>query len=88
MVSHCHELGKGWVPEDGIVWQANVGDVEVNEPGAVVVALPKDDRSSSLPEAVPKKKKASPGPNPHEAGTSGGIALGSAPVQGAPPSIA
>ena len=26
MVSHCHELGQGWVPEDGIVWQANVGE--------------------------------------------------------------
>ena len=43
MVSHCHELGQGWIPEDGIVWQANVGDVEVNELGAVVVALPKGD---------------------------------------------
>ena len=37
VMSHGHELGQGWVPEDGIVWQANVGDVKVNELGAVVV---------------------------------------------------
>ena len=49
VVSHCHELGQGWVPEDGIVWQANVGDFEVNELGAVVVALPKGDRKANLP---------------------------------------
>ena len=41
MMSHCHELGQGWVPEDGVVWQTNVGDVKVDELGAVVVALPK-----------------------------------------------
>ena len=41
MVSYCHELGQGWVPEDGVVWQTDVGDVEVDELGAVVVALPK-----------------------------------------------
>ena len=40
-MSHCHELGQGWITKDGIVWQANVGDVEVNELGAVVVALSK-----------------------------------------------
>ena len=28
MVGHCHELGQCWVPEDGVVWQTNVGDVE------------------------------------------------------------
>ena len=49
MVSHCQELGQSWVPEDGIVWQANVGDVEVNELDAVVVALPKGDRKANLP---------------------------------------
>ena len=41
MVSYGHELGQRWVPKDGVVRQANVGDVEVNELGAVVVALPK-----------------------------------------------
>ena len=49
VVSHCHELGQGWVPEDGIVWQANVGDVKVNELGVVVVALPKGDGKANLP---------------------------------------
>ena len=33
MVSDCHELGQGWIPEDGIVWQADVRDVEVDEIG-------------------------------------------------------
>ena len=45
MMSHCHELVQRWVPEDGIVWQVDVGDVKVNELGAVVVALPKGDRN-------------------------------------------
>ncbi len=49
MVSHCHELGQGWIPKDGIVWQANVSDVEVNELGAVVAALSKGDRKADLP---------------------------------------
>ena len=44
MVSHCHELGQGWVPEDGVVWKANLGDVEVNDLSAVVVALAEGDR--------------------------------------------
>ena len=39
-MGHGHELGQGWVPEGGIVRQADVSDVEVNEPGVVVVALP------------------------------------------------
>ena len=39
MVSHGHELGQRWVPEDGVVRQANVSDVEVDELGAVVVAV-------------------------------------------------
>ena len=49
MVSHCHELGQGWVPEDGVVWQTDVGDVEVDELGAVVVALPEGDWKANLP---------------------------------------
>ena len=49
MMSHCHALGQGWVPEDGIVWQANVGNVEVDELDAVVVALPEGDRKANLP---------------------------------------
>ena len=49
MMSHGHELGQSWVPEDGIVRQANVRDVKVNELSAVVVALPKSDREADLP---------------------------------------
>ena len=49
MVSHGHELGQGWIPEDGIVRQANVSDVEVDELGAVVVACPEGDREVDLP---------------------------------------
>ena len=49
MVSHRHELGQGWIPEDGIVWQANVGNVEVDELGTVVLALYEGDREANLP---------------------------------------
>ena len=49
MVGHCHELGQGWIPEDGIVWQANVGNVEVDELGTVVLALSERDREANLP---------------------------------------
>ena len=49
MMSYRHELGQGWIPEDGIVWKANVSDIEVNELGAVVVALYKGDRKADLP---------------------------------------
>ena len=33
VVCHFHELGQGQIPEDGIVWQTDVGDVEVDEIG-------------------------------------------------------
>ena len=49
MMGHGHELGQGWVPEDGIVRQADVSEVEVNELSAVVVALPEGDRKADLP---------------------------------------
>ena len=49
MVSYLHELGQGWILEDGIVWQANVGNVEVDELGTVVLALSKGDREANLP---------------------------------------
>ena len=42
-----------------------------------------DHRSERLPEAVPKKKKTLPGPNPQEAGPSE-----STPIPGAPPFVA
>ena len=44
VMSDCHELGQGWIPEDGIVRQADVRDIEVDELGAVVLALPEGDR--------------------------------------------
>ena len=49
VMSDCHELGQGWIPEDGIVRQANVRDVEVDELGAIVLALPEGDRQADLP---------------------------------------
>ena len=49
MVSYGHELGQHWVPKDGVVRQANVSDVEVDELGAVVVASPEGDRKADLP---------------------------------------
>ena len=49
VMSHGHELGESWVAEDGVVRQANVGDVEVDELGAVVLALSKGDRKADLP---------------------------------------
>ena len=49
MVSYSHELGQRWVPKDGVVRQANVSDVEVDELGAVVVACPEGDREADLP---------------------------------------
>ena len=49
MMSHSHELGESWVAEDGVVRQADVGDVKVNELGAVVVALPEGNRKADLP---------------------------------------
>ena len=48
MVSHYHELGQGRIPEDGVVWQTDVGDVEVDELGAVVVALAEGDGEANL----------------------------------------
>ena len=49
MVGQRHELGQGWIPEDGIVRQVDVGDVEVDELGAVVVTLSEGDKEADLP---------------------------------------
>ena len=49
VVRHCHELGQGWIPEDGIVRQTNVGDAEFDELGAVVVAFSEGDGKADLP---------------------------------------
>ena len=50
MMSHDHELGESWVAKDGVVWHANVGDVEVDELGVVVVAPTEGDREADLPD--------------------------------------
>ena len=52
MVGHRHELGQGRIPEDGIVWQTDMGDVEVDELGVVVVVLSEGDREVDLPLGV------------------------------------
>ena len=49
VMGDCHELGQGWISEDGVVWQADVRDVEVDELGAVLLALPEGDRQADLP---------------------------------------
>ena len=48
VMSDRHELGQGWIPEDGIVRQADVCDVEVDELGAVVLVLPEGDGQADL----------------------------------------
>ena len=52
VMGHRHKLGQGWVPEDRIVWQTDVGDIKVNELGTVVLALSKGDREADLPYRV------------------------------------
>ena len=48
MVSHCHELGEGRIPDDGVARETNLGDVEVDELDAVVVALAEGDWQTNL----------------------------------------
>ena len=48
MVGHCHKLGKGRIPKDGIVWETNVGNVEADELSVVVVALAEGDRKADV----------------------------------------
>ena len=49
MVGDCLEFAQRWVPEDGVVQQTNVGDVEVDELGVVVFTLTEGDRETNLP---------------------------------------
>ena len=49
MMCHSHEPCRSQIPKDGVVWEANVGDVEVDELSAVVVALADGDREADLP---------------------------------------
>ena len=52
MVGVRHELGQGRIPEDGVVRQMDVGDVEVDELGVVVVTLAEGDRRWTCPIGV------------------------------------
>ena len=47
-MSRHHELGQSWVPENGVVREADVGDVEVDQLGAVVVARAEGDGKEDL----------------------------------------
>ena len=49
VVGHCHKLGQGWIPKDGVVWLTDEGGVEVDELGPVVVVLAEGDREADLP---------------------------------------
>ena len=49
VVGHRHELGEGGVAEDGVVGQADVRDIEVDQLGALVGLRAKGDREPHLP---------------------------------------
>ena len=49
MVGCRHELRDGRVPRDGIIREADVGGVDVDELGVVVVALSEGDKEADLP---------------------------------------
>ena len=51
-MSRCHELGQSWIPEEGIVREANTGDVEVDQLSAVVVACAEGHREADLPQGA------------------------------------
>ena len=52
VMGHRHELGQGWIPEDGVVWQVDVGDVEVDELGAAVVVFSEGNGEADLPDRM------------------------------------
>ena len=52
VVGHRHELGEGGVAEDGVLGQANVRDVEVDQLGAVVGLRTEGGREPHLPQGV------------------------------------
>ena len=52
VVGHCHELGEGGVAEDGVVGQADVRDVKVDQLSAVVGLCAKGDSKPHLPRGV------------------------------------
>ena len=52
MMGRRHELGQGRIPEDGVIRKAYVGDIEVDELSAVVVALVEGDMGWICPIGV------------------------------------
>ena len=52
MMRDGHELREGGVAEDGVVGQANVRDVEVDELAAVVLLRAKGDSELDLPQRL------------------------------------
>ena len=50
VMGHRHELGQGWIAEDSVVWQVDLGNVEVDEFGAVVVAFSEGNWEADLPD--------------------------------------
>jgi hypothetical protein len=52
MMHCCHEPCQGWVAEDGIVWQRDVGDVKVEAFCPVVVRVPKVTSRRTCPIGV------------------------------------
>ena len=52
MMGHRHELGQVRISKDDVVRKADVGDVEVDELGAVVVALAKVTGRQTCPIGV------------------------------------
>ena len=61
MVGCLYELGEGRVPEDGIVREADAGDVKVDQLSAVVVARAEGDGEADLP-----RERAVPPPTPEK----------------------
>jgi hypothetical protein len=49
MMRCCHEPCQGWIAEDGIVWQRDLGDVEVEAFCPVVVPGAEGARQAYLP---------------------------------------
>ena len=48
----CHKLGQSWVPEDGVVREADVGDVEVDQLNAVVVVGADGHGKEDMPQGT------------------------------------
>ena len=49
VVGCFHKLGQCWIPKDGVVRQTDVGNIKVDELGAVVVMGTEGDREADLP---------------------------------------